>query len=339
MGFCGCIPRFIKNHAGWILTALGVAGLGTTAVLVAKEAPEAKQELQDERHWKVHHWVDEQIDISEKNGKDPNGLTDDEIAELYDLGEKTVFLTFMEKFNIIVGSYLPAILVGTATAGCIVGSQIISQRQNAALLAAYGLLAQQFGQYRKAIVAECGKDVDKRAFECSRMEVRRLQKELDKMKEENGPFLYTFAWLPGVVFESNPKHMNNVMYHFTRNMFMGRGSLSELYTLTGLPNYAWNEMESDEFGWDPYENEVTWGSAVGYFDIRKIGMKGDMPIYLLDFSIPPYQLGLDYGSSDSSTDNEYEYYNPHLATEYALRSGGCEVIRFEEPNIWVRGLF
>ena len=305
MNFVGCIPRFIKSHAGWILTALGVAGLGTTAVLVAEDAPGAKQELQDELHWKIHRWVDEQMDIAEKNGKDPDSWTDDEHADLYNLAEETVSLTFMEKFNIVAESYLPAFLVGTATVGCMIGAQIINQRQNALLAAACVAIGQEFAQYRKAIRAQYGSEADQRALECSRMEVKRLNEELAKMKAENGPFYYVLASLPDVIFEASPKHLHNAFYHFERNLIMGKGELEDLYKLIGLPYSAYATGEAEKYGWDTYENEITWGSPAGGIDVRQIGERKGTPVFLIDFTIPPYELDRDYGMSESSTDFEY----------------------------------
>ena len=339
MNFIGCVPRFIKAHAGWILTSLGVAGLGATAYLVAEEAPEAKQELQDELHWKIHHWVDEQMDVAEKNGKDPDSWTDDEHADLYDLAERAVSLTFMEKLNIIAGSYLPAILVGTGTAGCIIGSQIVSQKQNALLAGACVALGQEFSQYRKAIRSECGPEVDRRALECSKMEVKRLNEELAKMKAENGPFYYAIATLPGVIFEASPKHINNAFYHFQRNMFMGRGSLEELYRMIGLPYTVYATGEADKYGWDPYENEITWGSPAGGIEIRKLGENRNVPVYLIDFTIPPYELERDYGMNDSSTDFEYYGYNSHRAEQAALYFNEGDVVHFEEPELYIQSPF
>lgn len=326
MEFYGCIPRFIKNHAGWILTALGLGGMTATVVLASKETLEADKAITVERATLYNKAFQLGPGVAQKLYNPETGM--------YRLPE----LTFGEKFEIAAPIYLPAFLTGLFTAGCMVGAQIFNAKRQAALIAAYGLLAQQFGQYRKTIVAECGEDVDRRAFKCSQMEVQRLQKELAKMKEENGPFLYTFAWLPGVVFESNPKHMNNVMYHFTRNMFMGRGSLAELCELTGLSYITREGWDLHEYGWDPYENEITWGSMVGAFEIEQFGRLNDMPLYLIDFSIPPYRLGLDYGMTDSSTEYEYENYNPQLAMQYALHMNGDEVEKFEQPDLYVQDL-
>lgn len=134
MGFYGCIPRFIKNHAGWILTALGLGGMTATVVLTAKAAPKVDDEISEEI---TKRWYDE-----ETNGNDAQTIYCDNGKVSYHPLPK---LTFGEKFEIAAPKYLPAFLVGLASAGCFIGAQIISQRQNMALLAAYGVLAGKSG--------------------------------------------------------------------------------------------------------------------------------------------------------------------------------------------------
>ena len=137
MGFYGCIPRFIKNHASWILTALGLGGMTATVILTAKAAPEVSEEIRNE---------------SLRCGEETVLYTDDQAY--------TVFvpkrLTFGEKFEIAAPKYLPAFLTGIASAGCFIGAQIINGKQQAALIAAYGLLAQEFNGYRSEVKDEIG---------------------------------------------------------------------------------------------------------------------------------------------------------------------------------------
>ena len=122
MGFYGCIPRFIKAHAGWILTGLGIAGLGGTAYLTAKAAPKAKAAI-DQAEGETNYERFRNAVIA----GECNDFTDRE-------------LTFWEKFKIAAPYYIPAIITGTVTAGCMIGCQMINVKQQAALLAAYAAL-------------------------------------------------------------------------------------------------------------------------------------------------------------------------------------------------------
>lgn len=324
MGFYGCIPRFIKKHAGWILTALGLGGMTGTVILTAKAAPKVADEISEEvtQRWCNEVTTGTNIEII---------YCDNEQISYHPLPK----LTFGEKFEIAAPHYLPAFLTGLATAACFIGAQIINGKQQAALIAAYGLLAQEFGKYREAIKTEYGEEADQKAMAIAQMETAKLKAELLRLKQENGPFLYTIATLPGVVFESTPKHINNALYHFDRNMFMGRGSESELYRMIGIPSDLWNR-NSDEYGWDTYENEITWGGPVGYFKVNQIGILNDQPLYFIDFSIPPYKLDLDYGMRDSSCDNIDPDYRADYAERAALQVVANEIVRFDEPELYVQ---
>ena len=340
-----CIPRFMKAHGGWVLTVLSAIGFVSTVILTAREAPKVREELEEEKHWKIHHTVDEYMDQAEKDGKDPESWTDDEHWELYCRAEDETTLTIAEKLDIAVPIYLPAILTGALTLGCMVGAQIFNAKQQAVLAAAYALLGQEYAEYRKAIRKDYGDEADKKALKAARDETKKLREDLEKLKAENGPFLYTIATLPGVVFESTPKDIYESLYHFTRNMNLGRGSVSEFYDMIGLPCSlfndvdGWSDTSAGDYGWDPYENEITYGNAEGAFRINKVGQKNGKPIYLIDFDIPPYKLGLDYGMDDCSTDHIYEWYCPEEATRIAVAVSDDEIVKFDQPERYVMSMF
>lgn len=346
MNLVGCIPRFLKAHGGWVLTALSAAGFIGTTVLVANEAPKVREELDRETNMKIHRQIDIYMDEEEADGKDPESWSDDEHEELYFRAEQEAGqLTFAEKLEIAVPIYLPAILTGGLTIGCMIGAQIFNAKQQAALVAAYALLGQEFSEYRKAIIKEYGEEADKKAFEIAKEETKKLRAELEKMKAESGPFLYTIATLPGVVFESTPKDIYESLYHFNRNMNLGRGSISNLYEMIGLPCSlfndvdGWSDTSAGDYGWDTYENEITYGNPEGAFRINKVGQKNGTPIYLIDFDVPPYKLGLDYGMDDSSIDYRYEWYCPEEATRLAVAVSDDEIVRFEPPERYVMPMF
>ena len=321
MGFYGCIPRFIKKHAGWILTALGLGGMTGTVILTAKAAPKVADEISAEI---TQRWYNE----TAKGENTEIIYCDDEQISYHPLPE----LTFGEKFEIAAPHYLPAFLTGLATAACFVGAQIINGRQQAALIAAYGLLAQEFGQYREVIKTEYGEEADQKAMAVAQMETAKLKAELLRLKQESGPFLYTIATLPGIIFESSPLHIERALHHFDRNLMLAGGAYeSELYDMIGLPESVWNN-HATEYGWETYENEVTYGVNIGHFKVEQIGMKNDQPLYLIDFWIPPYKMGLDYGSHDSSCDHQDPDYRPDYAMNAAIQGWLNEIVQIDDAD-------
>lgn len=327
MGFFGCIPRFLKAHAGWVLTALGSAGLVGTAVLVAKEAPEAEEAISIACSEKISAWIDE------------NHLDTVDLAKIDEFPEETE-LSFWEKTKIAFPIYIPAILAGAGTLACFWGAQIFNVKKQAALVAAYGTLAMQFDQYREAIKAEYGEEADKKAYEISQMEVKRLRKELEKLKEENGPFRYEFATLPGVIFETTPKQISSAFMHFNRNMMMrGYGNLAELYMMAGLPESAYDVKDASEYGWTEYENEVNFGSAYTDFDIQQVKNRHGRDVRVINPVVPPFELEVDYGFEGNVEEHLYSGYNPAMARAFAEEIGEDETIKIDSDwECYIPGL-
>lgn len=328
MGFYGCIPRFIKNHAGWILTALGLGGMTSTVILTARAAPKVDDEIGS---LQIEKWCDDIKAAGHWDDEDPN-----------EYNPPLPELTFGEKFEIAAPHYLPAFLVGLASAGCFIGAQIISQRQNMALLAAYGVLASEFHEYRKDVRKEIGSEREQMIFEANHRKMMEMRKEIERLKKENGPQLYMIACLPNVIFESRPEHISNALMHFNRNLTMrGSADLVELYSFIGIPEDVWQNLQCDEYGWETYENEVSWGCIYTDFPIRQYTLKDGRVLNCICTDIPPYKLGLDYGSSDSSCDNLYHEWIPEFEQVACWLDTLDEkdILKFEAPDVYAPGVF
>ncbi len=331
-GFVGCIPRFIKNHAGWILTILSCGGVIATAVLVAEESPEVAAKLDEESAAKCAR-IHEEYRRATSTSFDENYTLPDEWWEKRKL-------TFGEKAKIAVPTYLPAILVGGLTMACMIGAQVFNMKQQAMLIGAYALLSQQFDQYRKEVRDEVGEEKENALFNASQQKVKELQEQVKKLEAENAPQLYSIATLPGVIFESRPEHINNVFYHMLFNMLNRGGiSLEELYEHIGLPKDVYNSNEAAEYGWDSYENEITYGGASVEFELVDTERPDGKTVHIINTTVCPYKLGLDYGLTDRSPDYMYEGYDCKKAILLAQVSADADVERFEKPDIWILHIF
>ena len=302
MNFIGCIPRFLKAHAGWILTGLGSVGLIGTAILTAKETPKAEAAvLEAENEKQSEFWTGD--------------YADDSVIRVVD--EKDVYLTFWEKTKVAFPYYIPAILMGAGTLACFWGSQMFNARRQAELIAAYGALTVQFDQYREAIRAEHGEEADRKALEVSRMETKRLREEVARLKKENGPFLYGIATLPGVIFEAKPVDIQEAMSHFNRNLVLGgENNLDELYRFIGIPESVYNADDAEDYGWNQYEDEVDWGIAYVDFGLETVISKSGKMVHIISPSVPPYKIA-GWQDGVSSCDRIYEGYNPDRAKKLA----------------------
>lgn len=299
MNLVGCIPRFIKKHLGWILTGFSSLGVIGTAILAAEEGAAAKEILQ--------------------------AATDEKGAEL----------TFWEKTEEVAPVYLPVILVGGGTIACMIGAQVFNQKQIMALVAAYGLLAQQFDAYRDEVFKELGTEREKEIFEASQKKIKELKAENERLRLESEPHLYAITTLPGVIFEARPEHMQKVFYHMLFNLLnFGGISLQDLYSHIGFPEYLYDKEDAEKYGWYSYENEVTWSQCGVEFELVDILNQEGRTVHVISPSIDPYELGLDYGSSDSSVDHLYPECD-YDRTELAVRTSyTMDVEHFKEPAIW-----
>lgn len=306
MGFVGCIPRFLKAYGGWVLTALSSAGLVGTVILAAKEAPKAQTELIIAQQEKVEEWVEKHPDM------------DVEVWE--DIPKEERELTLLEKAKVVAPVYLPAILLGTGTLACIFGAQIFNMKKQAALVSAYGMLAAQFDQYREAIKAEHGEEADRRAYEFSKKRVQNLEEEIQRLKEENGPYLYGIATLPGVIFEAKPVDIQEAIYHFNRNLALrGDAGFDELYRFIGIPETAYDEALAASFGYNEYLSEVNYGMRTADFIFESVVAKNGKMVHIIVPVIPPYRIA--YINTDCDWDENdpesYPDYNPKRAKELA----------------------
>lgn len=121
MNFEGLINKAgktLSEYSPQILTGLGVAGVVSTAALAVSATFKAAE------------------DIRREEMKD-NGLW-------IRLGNK-------DRFLLVWKHYVPAGLVGATTIACIVGSNTISSRKQAALVGAYGLVQTSLQEYREKV--------------------------------------------------------------------------------------------------------------------------------------------------------------------------------------------
>lgn len=109
----------ISKNSPVILTSLSCAGVFTTAILAVKSTPKAMRLLEEE-------------------------------GGIDNLSKRDIVKTTWK-------CYIPAAIVGTVTVGCIIGSNTISNRRNAALSALYTLSETAFREYQSKVVEEIGK--------------------------------------------------------------------------------------------------------------------------------------------------------------------------------------
>lgn len=318
MGFVGCIPRFVKAHAGWILSWLSGVGLIGTAWLMAKEAPEASAAVAGAEFDHVDQWLCEH----------GNDIWVDNTKYEFTTYPEEAYLSRWEAFKIYVSYIWPAILAGSGTLACIFGAQIVNAKQQAALISALGALTLQFDQYRETVKDEVGEEKEKELYIQSQKRIRELEGELKALKEQNGPQLWEFAFLPGIIFEQTAEHMTKTFMHFNRNLQLkGENDLAELCDFAGLPDDIYNRETLAEYGWQTYENDVGFGqNYVDFMVVRKKNRDGRV-INIVTTYVPPYEIDVDYGFEADVSERIFPDYDIFKAEHYAEETSWDEVIQ------------
>lgn len=109
------IIQWVKKHSPTILTVLAAIGTVATAVLAAKDTPQALMAMYR--------------------------------AE----GEAEGELTVPEKARALAPHYIPAVMTGVATLACIFGANAINQKTIASMVGAYAMLDSAYNEYRKQV--------------------------------------------------------------------------------------------------------------------------------------------------------------------------------------------
>jgi len=294
---------------GWLLATFSSVGVITTSLLAADEIPKAK--------------------IALKVKKEAKGEED---------------LTLLETIKVVTPICAPSLISGGLTIGSIFTNQALNSKQQAALIASgvfASSAAQEYDKYRRAIQAEQGEAVDQRALERAKMTEKQLRKEIERLKAENGPYLYCFATLPGMMFEARPGDIQEAFLHFNRNLILrGYNDLLELYKFIGVPERCYDAEESANYGWNEYINSVEFECPYCDFDIVPILMDNGNYVHLIKTPVPPYNLDLDY-ENESTSDHQYPMYDEQMTidnTKRLFNSNNYEVIKIDHPYLYRTGI-
>ena len=115
---------FLKKNSSTILTVAGCIGVVTTAVLAAKEAPEALDSLEDAQ------------------------------------SEKEEELTTFEKVKIVGKVYLPTIISGAASVACILGAHASDKKKVASFAGLYSIAAEKLRAYQEKTKEVVGEETE-----------------------------------------------------------------------------------------------------------------------------------------------------------------------------------
>lgn len=135
-----------KANSPTLLFGAGVVAMVGTVVLASRATLKVDEVLDDV-----------QTDIDNIHSVLESGHPDYDEQD----ARKDKVVAYSKAAGRIVKLYGPAIILGATAIGCLAGGQIILNRRNVALTAAYAAVDQAFKEYRARVVTELGEDKDR----------------------------------------------------------------------------------------------------------------------------------------------------------------------------------
>ena len=138
----------LKKHSPEILAVIGTVGVVASAVMACKATTKISEILDD---------TNDQLNTIRGASTDPN------LAERYsvDDAKKDTTIVYIQTGVKFAKLYGPAVAVGVASIGCLLGSNHILRKRNVALAAAYTAVDKSFKAYRGRVVERFGEDLDR----------------------------------------------------------------------------------------------------------------------------------------------------------------------------------
>ncbi len=228
------IGKVVRKVAPVVLAGLGAIGVVATAVAAAKAAPKAEIRIM--------------ADSERNHDGDPDAYT---------MKEAVVSAW---KF------YIPTAIIGTATITCIVASNLLTRKQQAALVGAYAMASNQLKEYRSKAKELYGEDADKKISDAIVAEKAKditlyspgllTNTSLDFAGLNDPEKQRTFYdHISGRYFESTISRVLQAEYHLNRNFVLGGGvCVNDFYDFLGIDRIE----EGGILGWTGVDGDIYW---------------------------------------------------------------------------------
>lgn len=224
------IQKAATKHSPEILTGIGIAGMIMTTVMAVKVTPKAVKLLDEEKNRKN----DELLKEAKSNGQ-----------------ENCRQISKLEPLDVVKTSwklYVPAVITGSVSIACLIGSNSVSARRSAVLATACSLSEAALSDYKEKVVETVGEK--KEQLIRDKVAKSKIEKNPVSNKEviitEKGDTLCYDA-ISGRYFKSDiekiRKAENELNRSLTSDMYI---SLNEFYYELGLKP----TRLGDDLGWN-----------------------------------------------------------------------------------------
>lgn len=240
--------RMLSEHGATILTAGGVIGSVTTAVLTGRASFKASELIHE-------------AEVQYANDHDDVGRMDT-----------------ADKVKLVWPHYVPPVLIGTATVGSIVGANMVSARKAAALAAAYALTDERFAEYRAKVSNKLTGPKQQQIRDEIAQDRVNANPPSGQVVIVSGNDVLCFDAFSGRYLQSSVEKINKAVQRVNAEIFHHQyASLSFFYEEIGLDPTGYSET----VGWNNINTpaiEVAFSATT---------TSDDRPCIVFEFSEPP----------------------------------------------------
>lgn len=279
------------KHSPEILAGVGVVGVVGSLVMACKATTKLSNILDESK---------EQLDKIKEVAADP--AYEEKYSQ--DDAKKDTTITYVQTAMKVTKLYAPSVILCASSLGCLLASNNILKKRNAALSAAYMTVDKSFKEYRKRVADRFGEEVEK--------EIRYNIKaeEITKVDEDGNEVTETVKVMNGTddpnsysdyarfFDESCAAWQNDAEYNFTflkaqqqyaNDLLKARGRLflNEVYRMLGIDETKAGQV----VGWVYNPDNPTGDNFVdfGIFNMQRERVRafvnGYEPNILLDFNV------------------------------------------------------
>lgn len=288
----------LQKHSPEILLVAGTVGVVASTVMACKATLKVEEIVDDAK---------QKIDTIHEVAADPA------MAEKYseEDSKKDLAIVYTQTAVKFIKLYGPAVVLGVASLGCMIGSNRILNKRNAALAAAYAAVDKSFKEYRGRVIERFGEKMDKEL----RYNIKAQEIE-ETTTDENGNEVVTKKTIEvidpnnysqyAIIFDDGnegwdpdperTKYFLIQQQNWANERLKARGHLflNEVYDLLG----AKRTKAGAQVGW-VYDESNTFGDNFvdfGIFDTTRSKARdfvnGYEKVIVLDFNVDGYILDL-----------------------------------------------
>lgn len=267
--------RAFAKNSPTILTGISVAGLISTVVMAVQATPKALGMLDDEVFRRYEEsLVDKDISYMEYLN----------CSEGYSVQDRIRTLPKLDLIRLTWRCYMPSILMGGLTIGCIVGANSINLRRNAALASVYSLTETALKEYQAKVVETIGENKE-----------QKIRDDIHKDKVAKDPVnnkeviltgkgdTLCYDVLSGRYFKNDIENIRKIQNELNRDllteMFI---SLNDVYYAFGLAGVK----TGNDMGWNVDEGLIEFSFSSQLAD--------GIPCLVIDYSAEPKYNYRDY---------------------------------------------